>query len=296
MSKVLKTLYGPLSTFKKNRNGRVYSKQLWENVLNSEYWSDMMTNNTMCGEIVHPGDRTESDVFEIDARNISHRIKEAHIEGDKLMGTVEVLDTEQGHNLLNLINAGCVVGISARGMGDLNGDEVDPDTYNFKCFDITMRPSDPNARLVPLTESEQATKLIVESELSDRLIEAGYEKPNFSDTSDVVKNTLNKRLFTELQSRNLKDITFTKNLAGIRATKGDDHITYLIVKGNPDKGQPLTYAIFPTKNKTAWGTNGYYYIHLNDEGYPSVNYKDLADAVIDHINNTLTEDQMTLDI
>lgn len=180
MPGILKVLKGPLSTCgKKNRNQRVYSKQLWENVLKSEYWNDMIKNNTLCGEIVHPGDRTESDSFEIDARNISHRVTEAHLEGDKLMGTIEVLDTEQGRNLNALINAGCTVGISARGMGDLIGDEVDPDTYNFKCFDITMRPSDPNARLVPLAESEKTKLIIKESEETDNLItESVSDLPN----------------------------------------------------------------------------------------------------------------------
>lgn len=182
MPNILKTLKGPLSTpNKKNRNGRIYSKQLWENVLNSEYWKDMMDNNTLCGEVVHPGERTESDSFEIDARNVSHRISEAHLEGDKLMGTIEILDTEQGRNLLSLVDAGCIMGISARGMGDIiNGNEVDPDTYNFKTFDITFRPSDPNARLIPLEESEKKVKLVFnESEQTDRLIQEGmYDNPS----------------------------------------------------------------------------------------------------------------------
>ena len=188
MANILKVLKGPLSTLgKKNRNGRIYSKALWEKVLDSEYWKDMITNNTLCGEIVHPGERTESDSWEIDARNISHRIKEAHIEGDKLMGTVEVLDTEQGRNLAELINAGCTVGISARGMGDLIGDEVDPDTYNFKCFDITMRPSDPNARLIPITESEKVKLIISEAEESDRLIKGSEDSEADEDWKDSNK-------------------------------------------------------------------------------------------------------------
>lgn len=186
MANILKVLKGPLSTLgKKNRNGRIYSKELWENVLKSEYWKDMMENNSLCGEIVHPGERTESDSWEIDARNISHRIKEAHIEGDKLIGTVEVLDTEQGRNLAELINAGITIGISARGMGDLIGDEVDPDTYNFKTFDITMRPSDPNARLVPIMESEGKRKIILESEESDRLIK-GSEEPEVKEVEETI--------------------------------------------------------------------------------------------------------------
>ena len=191
MANILKVLKGPLSTLgKKNRNGRIYSKELWENVLKSEYWKDMMDNNSLCGEIVHPGERTESDSWEIDARNISHRIKEAHIEGDKLMGTVEVLDTEQGRNLAELINAGITIGISARGMGDLVGDEVDPDTYNFKTFDITMRPSDPNARLVPIMESEGKRIVILESEESDRLIKGAEEPVDAVEDDKLNRNSL----------------------------------------------------------------------------------------------------------
>lgn len=291
MSKVLKTLYGPLSTFKKNRNGRVYSKQLWENVLHSEYWKDMMENNTLCGEIVHPGDRTESDAFEIDARNISHRIKEAHIEGDKLMGTVEVLDTEQGRTLADLIDSGCIVGISARGMGDLVGDEVEPNTYNFKCFDITMRPSDPNARLVPLTESEKGKHVLTESECTDTLIEASVERPNFSDTSDMVKNIINKKLFTELNSRGLEGVTFSKNPAGIRFTKGDTKGNFFISKVNTDEGEAPKYAIFTNRGKGF----GYKYVPVVD-GYPDANYKELADEIINHINEVTSIEQTKLDI
>lgn len=174
MTSILKTLKGTLSTLgKKNRNGRIYSKELWENVLNSEYWKDMISNNTLFGECVHPADnRSTSDPFEIDANNVSHRIKEAHIEGDRLIGTVEILDTAAGRNIASLIDSGCNIGISARGAGDLNGDEVDADTYQFKTFDLTFRPSDFNARLSVLTESERkAFKPIKESEESDLLVD-----------------------------------------------------------------------------------------------------------------------------
>ena len=175
---VLKVLKGTLSTLgKKNRNGRVYSKELWQNVLNSEYWNDMISNNSLFGECVHPADnRSTSDPFEIDANNVSHRISEAHIEGDRLIGTVEILDTDAGRNIASLIDSGCNIGISARGAGDLNGDTVDPDTYQFKTFDLTFRPSDFNARLVPLTESEKKNfKPIKESEETDLLVDKKEE-------------------------------------------------------------------------------------------------------------------------
>ena len=280
MSKILKVLKGPLSTLgKKNRNGRIYSKELWEHVLKSEYWDDMIKNNTLCGEVVHPGERTESDPFEIDVRNISHRVTEAHIEGDKLVGTVEILDTEQGRNLLSLVDSGCTIGISARGMGDLNGDYVVPETYNFKCFDITMRPSDPNARLVPLTESEKIKFILDESEITDNLIEA-VEKPNFKDTSDVVKNTIVKRLFEELNSRNTEGIQFKKIPGSIKFISDDKGTgNFFVVKAITDEGQPERYKIFSNRDKSL----GYIDIPLSN-GYPSINYSEVADTLLQSIN------------
>lgn len=243
MANILKVLKGPLSTLgKKNRNGRIYSKALWEKVLDSEYWKDMLSNNTLCGEIVHPGERTESDSWEIDARNISHRIKEAHIEGDKLMGTVEVLDTEQGRNLAELIDAGCTVGISARGMGDLIGDEVDPNTYNFKCFDITMRPSDPNARLIPITESEKVRLVISEAEESDRLIK-GSEDVDVSEEHKYIRSDIFVMLevkMKELMTPEMKDkFKIERGLSNISVSSGSQFLgaleLYSPMETNNDK-------------------------------------------------------------
>lgn len=250
MANILKVLKGPLSTLgKKNRNGRIYSKELWENVLHSEYWQDMIKNNSLCGEVVHPGERTESDPFEIDVRNISHRVTEAHIEGDKLIGTVEVLDTEQGRNLLSLIDSGCTVGISARGMGDLDGDTVVPDTYNFKCFDITMRPSDPNARLVPLTESEKVKLIIKESECTDEFLEGSvpYTKQDRTKT-DVMNNILK-----ELKSNNTDDrLDFKLSNRGIKVTlDGEKFGDVFAVNGKSDDNnwQIDKYKVFTNKDK-----------------------------------------------
>jgi len=221
---VLKVLKGTLSTLgKKNRNGRIYSKELWENVLNSEYWNDMMSNNSLFGECVHPADnRSTSDSFEIDANNVSHRIKEAHIEGDKLIGTVEILDTQAGKNIAALIDSGCNIGISARGAGDLNGDTVDPDTYQFKTFDLTFRPSDYNARLVPLTESEKKNfKPIKESEESDTLIK-GAEEINSTKVDKDIKKGLKDRVVKKyIDGYTDKPIQFSKFTIEILPTTSD---------------------------------------------------------------------------
>ena len=240
---VLKVLKGTLSTLgKKNRNGRVYSKQLWQNVLDSEYWHDMVSNNSLFGECVHPADnRSTSDPFEIDANNVSHRISEAHIEGDRLIGTVEILDTDAGRNICSLIDSGCNIGISARGAGDLNGDEVDPDTYQFKTFDLTFRPSDFNARLTPLTESEKRNfKPIKESEETD--------------------------LFVEPDMNELSTQGYTSDLY--------DRLSKLIYKANKEVKVPDKYDIYIDIIKTTSDT-GAYRVNLDCYHKATKNYRKL---------------------
>ena len=242
---ILKILKGPLSTLgKKNRNGRIYSKELWQNVLNSEYWKDMMENNSLCGEVVHPGDeRSESDSFEIDTSKVSHRIKEAHIEGDKLMGTVEILDTVEGRNLASLVNAGVTVGISARGIGDLDGDTVDPYTYQLKTFDITLRPSDPNARLVPLTESQKLHfNFINEADESDTLIlKESTDYISSLDNSTIDKNdeyydVLNKIIGATIEeNKNADNIDFKNIKLLMMPTTSDTNRYKVIVSSYNDK-------------------------------------------------------------
>lgn len=248
---ILKILKGPLSTLgKKNRNGRIYSKELWQNVLNSEYWKDMMTNNSLCGEVVHPGDeRSESDSFEIDTSKVSHRIKEAHIEGDKLIGTVEILDTVEGRNLASLVNAGVTVGISARGIGDLDGDTVDPYTYQLKTFDITLRPSDPNARLVPLTESQKLHfNFINEADESDTLIlkESTDYISKLDDNlntilDDIYHNALNKILMTTInKNRNGDKVDFKNIKLSLIPTTSDTNKYKIIVNAFDRDNHKLT--------------------------------------------------------
>ena len=234
MGGVLKKLKGTLSTLgKKNRNGRVYSRELWENVLKSEYWQDMISNNSLFGECVHPADnRSTSDPFEIDANNVSHRISEAHIEGDRLIGTVEILDTVAGRNIASLIDSGCNIGISARGAGDLNGDEVDADTYQFKTFDLTFRPSDFNARLTPLTESEKKSfKAIKESEETDLLVDKGGSVKDIN--GDEIASNLYGRIKDKLiqWGKALKGITI--DISIIKTTSDTDNYKVVLgVRGN----------------------------------------------------------------
>lgn len=51
---VLKRITGIVADFKPNRNGRIYSRELWEKVINSEYVQEMMKSRCLFGENNHP--------------------------------------------------------------------------------------------------------------------------------------------------------------------------------------------------------------------------------------------------
>lgn len=139
---VLKRIQMKLSDWKPNRNGRIYPKELWENVLNSDYVREAINTHTLYGESSHPEER-----IEVDLANISHAINDMWLEGDGLYGTIDILPTPQGQIINSLIEYGSEIGISSRGSGSVIGNEVDPDDYTFVTFDMVMRPSVAAARL-----------------------------------------------------------------------------------------------------------------------------------------------------
>ena len=139
---VLKRIQMKLSDWKPNRNGRIYPKELWEKVVNSDYVEEAINTHTLYGESSHPEER-----LEVDLANVSHAINDMWITNDGVYGTIDILPTPQGQIINSLIEYGSEIGISSRGSGSVVGNEVDPDDYTFVTFDIVMRPSVQAARL-----------------------------------------------------------------------------------------------------------------------------------------------------
>ena len=147
---VLKRIQGVLSDFKSNRNGRIYPRELWENVLNSDYVKEMIESHGLVGELDHPEER-----LEISLQNVSHVINDMWIEGDQVVGTIDILPTPSGKIVSELLDYGTDIGISSRGAGSVGPDNVvDPD-YQFVTFDFVARPSCEAARLNMIVEGVQ---------------------------------------------------------------------------------------------------------------------------------------------
>lgn len=123
-------------------------------MFNSDIVKEQLANGGIFGEAGHPADREEVDI-----EKIAIAMPEAPKKGKdgKLWAKFHILDTPCGRVLKTLCDYGYNIGISSRGTGDIiegfDGDEVDPDTYNFTCFDAVLVPAVKEARMNYVTES-----------------------------------------------------------------------------------------------------------------------------------------------
>jgi hypothetical protein len=157
-----------------NQNGRIYPKDILEReVVN---YQKFIAENRSLGELDHP------DSSVINLRNVSHIVREAHMEDEVVYGKIEVLETPSGKTLRSLIESGIKLGISSRGVGSTReqGDyHVVEDDFQLICFDMVSEPSTPNAFML------REGKVISEHELktiftkSDRVYRSVNELMNF---------------------------------------------------------------------------------------------------------------------
>ena len=124
-----------------NANGRIYPTNVLKQAVN-EIQEDIKARRIM-GEYDHPPDA------KIHLDRVSHLITKLWMEGDTVLGECEILEnTTHGGQLKALFEANVNVGISSRGVGDMEttlheGEEyykVLPG-YTFVTFDIVAEPS-----------------------------------------------------------------------------------------------------------------------------------------------------------
>jgi hypothetical protein len=126
----------------KNRNGRMYPKEILEKEVN-RYNEQYIEKNRAYGELGHPDSPT------INLDRVSHMIKSLRLEGNNFMGRAKILDTPYGKIVKSLIDEGAQLGVSSRGMGSLvqkNGVNLVQDDFMLAtAADIVADPSAPDA-------------------------------------------------------------------------------------------------------------------------------------------------------
>ena len=128
---------------KKNRNGRVYPKKIWQRAVESFNKKLQEKSFDTLGEYQHPP-RSSVDLMEA---VIS--IKELKIdENGNVIGTAKILDdgTMKTQKLKALIKEGYKIPVSSRGLGKVNESGVVED-FELITYDVVDTPSDYNAYL-----------------------------------------------------------------------------------------------------------------------------------------------------
>lgn len=187
------------------RNGRLYSRKLWENVQNSDEFKEGMATKTIFGEADHPETRADTSIKEIAVVLTDFEIRD---DGDVFTG-FDILDTPNGRIIKELLDYGCSLGVSSRGLGEevmLEGkNQIDPDTYEFFGFDVVVTPAVTKARptVVESVEHDSKRKSLVESVIREienatspaevESIKRITESVNLPD-NDSVKESINKKL------------------------------------------------------------------------------------------------------
>jgi len=133
---------------KKNRNGRVYPRHIWEREV-SNYQKEIKnkTVNTL-GEWQHPPRST------VDPMKAVMRITELKIKSDgNVWGKCKILNNNspETNAIKGLIKEGIKIGISTRGVGKVSSTGV-VETYKMITADLVDMPSDYNASLDGIVE------------------------------------------------------------------------------------------------------------------------------------------------
>ena len=124
-----------------NRNRRVYPKKVLESAVN-KYVTDYVRKGRAVGELNHP----EGPTINLD--KVSHRITELKWNGNDVVGKALILDTPMGKIVKGLLEGGCQLGVSSRGMGTVatrNGQTFVNDDFVLSTVDIVQDPSAPSA-------------------------------------------------------------------------------------------------------------------------------------------------------
>ena len=153
---------------KPNGNMRVYPFEVLEREI--EVYKKLVRDNRALGELDHPDDSV------INLKNASHMVVNIWMEGKKVMGVVKILPTPSGDILRSLVEGGCQLGISSRGLGSVrensNGGVVVEEDFQLICFDFVSEPSTPNA-FMHLKEGKS------------------YREPNIFTKADKINRALN---------------------------------------------------------------------------------------------------------
>ncbi|EAI5067735.1 hypothetical protein BJL57_09030 [Campylobacter jejuni] len=162
----------------KNRNGRIYPKELWES--NVKKYQDVIKSgsiNRLC-EWEHPERGT------VDPMEAVAAINKLEINGKYVMGEATLLDNPRANQLKSLIDNGIKLSVSSRGSGRVKNGIVE--SFDLITYDLVSAPSDYNATMEGTSIYESQKEFVmVDGKLVESLDSSKVEtKATDSETKD----------------------------------------------------------------------------------------------------------------
>lgn len=169
----------------KNRNGRIYPKNIMESAV-AVYEQDFISKGRAVGELDHPTSPS------VNLKNASHVIESLTFSGNDVIGKAKILEnTPNGAIAKSLLESGIKLGVSTRGMGNLNNQSI-IEKFVLNTVDIVHDPSAPTAFVNGIMEG-------VEWGMDDDgvIVQRNLDKieENINKTNDtILKNNLYKNI------------------------------------------------------------------------------------------------------
>ena len=126
---------------KENRNKRKYPLPVLQKAV-GKYNKEFVSNGRSVGELNHPSGPT------INLDKVSHLVTEMNFQGNDVVGKAKILDTPNGTIAKQLLDGGVKLGVSTRGMGELedkNGTAHVKKGFHMATVDVVQDPSAPDA-------------------------------------------------------------------------------------------------------------------------------------------------------
>ncbi len=127
-----------------SRNGRLYPRELWENVLSSSELKRMLRDRLLFGTVGHVEEQLDDLIRE---GKVSHVVTDLKMMSDgRGWGRAEVLDTPVGRVLKTLLESGSKLSVSSKAYGEYEGQtgegywRVNPSNFLLERFDFVVDP------------------------------------------------------------------------------------------------------------------------------------------------------------
>lgn len=136
----------------KNQNGRIYPREVVAKEVNR--FQTLIKENRAMGELNHPNSPT------VNLDRVCCRITELKPKGNDVYGKALVLETPMGQIVRGLLEGGCQLGVSSRGVGTLserNGAKYVNGDFMMTAIDVVSNPSAPDAFVQSLQEGADWT-------------------------------------------------------------------------------------------------------------------------------------------